>query len=103
MMVLPRIRDWFPDARILGWKYELAGTRDEAFAKAWKQLRDCATDGCVLNGAAYGEGFAFCHADGRVQTCSDTPVLGETLLAWLLSPIAVSAPPVALNPAGRFV
>ncbi len=38
MMVLPRIRDWFPDARILGWKYELAGTRDEAFAKAWKQL-----------------------------------------------------------------
>ena len=99
MKVLPRLRDWFPDARIVGWKYELAGSRDDALAKAWKQLRNCATDACVLNGAAYGEGFAICHTDGRVQTCSNTPALGETLLEWLLAPIPVSAPPVALNPA----
>jgi hypothetical protein len=58
MKVLPKIRGWFPDAQIVGWKYELAGTRDDAFGKAWKQLRDCQTDACVLNGAAYGDGFA---------------------------------------------
>jgi phosphopantothenoylcysteine decarboxylase/phosphopantothenate--cysteine ligase len=83
MKVLPKIRDWFPEARIVGWKYELAGTRDDAFAKAWKQLRDCQTDACVLNGAAYGEGFALCHADGRQQTCLNTPALCEALLNCL--------------------
>ena len=87
--VLPQMRGWFPEARIVGWKYELAGTRDDAFAKAWKQLRDCQTNACVLNGAAYGQGFAFCHADGGIQTCSDTSALCEMLFDWLLhSPAA---------------
>jgi len=97
MKVLPEIRDWFPAARIVGWKYELAGTRDDAFSKTWKQLDDCATDACVLNGAAYGDGFAFCQAGGRVQASSDVPALCETLLEWLLSSFPVSAPKVAHN------
>jgi phosphopantothenoylcysteine synthetase/decarboxylase len=88
--VLPKLRDWFPAARIVGWKYELAGTRDDAFAKAWRQLRDCRTDACVLNGAAYGDGFALCRAGGKVQTCSDRPALCETLLELLMP--SVSAP-----------
>ena len=96
MKILPRLRGWFPDARIVGWKYELAGTRDDAFAKAWKQLRDGQTDTCVLNGAAYGEGFAICHTDGCVQTCSDTPALCEMLFGWLRVPeISSAALPVA--------
>jgi len=97
MKVLPKMRGWFPDARIVGWKYELAGSRDDAFAKAWKQLRDGQTDARVLNGAAYGEGFAICHADGHVQSCSDTPALCETLHELLLSPIPVSTQPPALS------
>jgi len=84
MKVLPRMRGWFPKARIIGWKYDLAGTRADAFGKAWKQLLEYETDACVLNGAAYGEGFAFCDADARVQTCSDTPALCEDILEWLL-------------------
>lgn len=92
MKVLPKLRDWFPDARIVGWKYELAGSRDDAFAKAWKQLRDCATDACVLNGAAYGEGFALCHADGRVETCAETPGLCALLNDWLQGESPVVAP-----------
>jgi phosphopantothenate---cysteine ligase (CTP) len=91
MKVLPQMRGWFPEARVVGWKYELAGTRDDAFAKAWKQLRDCHTDACVLNGKAYGQGFAFCYADGRIQTCFDTPALCETLVDWLMrSPVRPS-------------
>ena len=92
MKVLPRMRDWFPDARIVGWKYELAGSRDDAFAKAWKQLRDCATDASVLNGAAYGEGFALCHADGRVETRAETPGLCALLNDWLQGELPVVAP-----------
>ena len=92
MKVLPRMRDWFPDACIVGWKYELAGSRDDAFAKAWKQLRDCATDACVLNGAAYGEGFALCHADGRVETCAETTGLCALLNDWLQGESPVLAP-----------
>ena len=92
--VLPLMRAWFPEARIVGWKYELAGTRDDAFAKAWKQLRDCRTDACVLNGAAYGDGFALCHQDGRVETCADAADLCALLSDRLrdLSPVAEPFP-----------
>ena len=83
LKVLPRMRGWFPDARIVGWKYELAGPREDAFAKAWNQLRDCQTDACVLNGAAYGDGFALCHAGGQVETADDAPGLCALLGRWL--------------------
>ncbi len=82
--VLPRLRGWFPLARIIGWKYELEGTRDDALNKAWKQLHDCATDACVLNGAAYGPGFALCERNGHVQTCETTPQLCELLADFIL-------------------
>ena len=99
MKILPRLRDWFPDARIVGWKYELAGTRDDAFAKAWKQLRDGQTDTCVLNGAAYGQGFALCQTNGCVQTCSDTLALCEMLSGWLRVPETSSAALPVADPA----
>jgi phosphopantothenoylcysteine synthetase/decarboxylase len=83
LKVLPKLRLWFPHAVIVGWKYELAGTRDDAFAAAWRQLRECDIDACVLNGAAYGRGFAVCHGDGRVQTCIDAVELGPLLLVQL--------------------
>lgn len=81
--VLPMIRAWFPRARIVGWKYELVGSREDAFSKARKQISDCRTDACVLNGAAYGQGFALCLPLGRVQTSADAPALCESLLEWL--------------------
>ena len=81
--VLPKLRGWFAGARIVGWKYELAGTREDAFARAWKQLGDCATDACVLNGAAHGPGFALCRADGTVEACADSAGLAAALLRWL--------------------
>ena len=86
MKVLPRLREWFPKARVVGWKYELAGTREDAFATAWNQLRNCGTDACVLNGTAYGEGFAFCSQNGRVQSCSGTPNLCKLLHDWISTP-----------------
>src|SRR5262245_8829697 len=58
--IISTLRGLFPQATLVGWKYELAGSRQEAFAKAWRQLQENGTDACVLNGRAYGPGFACC-------------------------------------------
>lgn len=55
--VLPRLRGWFPRAWIVGWKYELEGTREDAVEAARTQLAPKRTDATILNGAAYGPGF----------------------------------------------
>ncbi|MEO7932069.1 MAG: phosphopantothenoylcysteine decarboxylase [Chthoniobacterales bacterium] len=56
--VIVKLRRLFPHARITGWKYELSGTTEEASQKAIRQMEECQTDACVLNGAAIGSGFA---------------------------------------------
>jgi phosphopantothenoylcysteine synthetase/decarboxylase len=76
--VLPLMRGWFPDARIVSWKYELDGTRDEALEKAWTQIRDAKSNACVVNGAAYGPGFGFCEGGN----CEEIPSV-EDLCAWI--------------------
>jgi phosphopantothenoylcysteine decarboxylase/phosphopantothenate--cysteine ligase len=81
--VLPLLRGWFPKSRIVGWKYELAGGCGDAFAKAWRQMDDCDTDACVLNGAAYGRGFALCLPSRRFVECADEIALHAGLMRWL--------------------
>lgn len=84
--VLPQLRGWFPGAKIAGWKYELAGTRADAFEAARQQLHEGRTDACVLNGAAYGAGFALCTPDQAVQECADAEALAEALRRWVENP-----------------
>lgn len=55
--ILPRLRGWFPHAWVVGWKYELEGTRENAIEAARTQLTQKRTDLTVVNGAAYGPGF----------------------------------------------
>ena len=86
LKVLPKLRGWFPRARIVGWKYGLVGTRDDACAEAWRQLRETDVDACVLNGAAYGAGFAVCQRPDRVEPRADLPALIEWFRDWLASP-----------------
>jgi phosphopantothenate---cysteine ligase (CTP) len=92
LKVLPKLHLWFPRAVIVGWKYELAGTREDAFAAAWRQLRECDSDACVLNGAAYGAGFAVCEPGARVRPCADTAALTEFFHEWLEEKSALCAP-----------
>jgi phosphopantothenoylcysteine decarboxylase/phosphopantothenate--cysteine ligase len=80
--VLPQLRGWFPAARIAGWKYELAGSQSQAFEKAWQQIRESRTDACVLNGAAYGPGFALCFPNKTHEAFADDVGLIERLLDW---------------------
>jgi phosphopantothenoylcysteine synthetase/decarboxylase len=81
---LPQLRGWFPQAKIVGWKYELEGTRDEAIAKAIRQIREAKSNACVLNGAAYGAGFRFC-AEAAQMELATTQELCAYLINWASS------------------
>lgn len=81
--VLPQLRTWFPAAWIVGWKYELSGDRPAALAAARRQFREAQTDACVLNGRAWGDGFALCEPPDRVEACPDAAALAAALIARL--------------------
>jgi phosphopantothenoylcysteine synthetase/decarboxylase len=61
--ILPRLRGWFPRAWIVGWKYELEGTREGAVESGRTQTAQKYTDATILNGDAYGPGFGLLEAD----------------------------------------
>jgi phosphopantothenoylcysteine synthetase/decarboxylase len=65
--IIAELRDWFPQAHLTGWKFEVDGDRAGVLALGGKQITQCHTDACVLNGPAYGRGFGLL-ADG---TCVD--------------------------------
>jgi phosphopantothenoylcysteine synthetase/decarboxylase len=77
--VLPKIRGWFPSARIIGWKYELDGSREQSLARAAAQIHDARTDACILNGAAYGPGFGILLPGGTLDHFPDKRSLAARL------------------------
>ena len=62
--IIADLRGWFPPATIVGWKYEVDGTREQVIEKASRQIFENQTDACVANGPAYGEGFGLVTPDG---------------------------------------
>lgn len=80
--IIARLREWFPRAFLVGWKYEVEGTRDEVLAKAATQLRVCRTDACVVNGPAWGGGFGVVDRQRTQETAGaeELFVLLDTLL-----------------------
>lgn len=81
--VIASLRDLFPRAVLVGWKHELAGTREEALARARRQLREQHTDACVLNGRAWGSGFALCTLPDQIVEFRDKAQVAEFLPGWL--------------------
>lgn len=77
--IITGLRDWFPKARITGWKYEVDGDRDGVIRASEKQLRECLTDACVANGPAYGEGFGLVRSNGKSRHLSDRTALFRAL------------------------
>jgi phosphopantothenoylcysteine decarboxylase/phosphopantothenate--cysteine ligase len=75
--LLPRLRALFPQAIVVGWKYELDGSREDAVARARGQLASAHTNACVVNGTSYGAGFGFLargsekarHLDTKIELC----------------------------------
>ncbi len=77
--IIERLRDWFPKARLVGWKYELEGDRMHVIAQAERQLEENQTDACVVNGLAYGMGFGIVKGPGRCRHLPDDKALFEAL------------------------
>jgi phosphopantothenoylcysteine synthetase/decarboxylase len=77
--ILPELRAWFPQARIVGWKFEADGARADALKAAKKQITECRTDACVINGPAYGEGFGVLLSNNKAAHVVQSPALFVTL------------------------
>lgn len=77
--IIAELRDWHPRARLVGWKYEVDGTRPDVIALGERQIAECQTDGCVVNGHAYGEGFGLVKSPGNCVHLPDSSALFAVL------------------------
>lgn len=82
--VIRSLRGFFPGSRIVGWKYELDGSPADAIAKGSRQIAENATDACVVNGRAYGDGFAFLQPSGDIVHLANKARLCDFLAAWMV-------------------
>jgi len=84
--LLPGLREWYPNAQIFGWKYEVEGTRKDALDAGWRQLKEARTTGCIVNGPAHGPGFSVLGTHGSVDAAEDITVLLDHLARLLPAP-----------------
>ena len=77
--IISELRGWFPQAQLVGWKYELDGDRALVIDAAMQQLAQNRTDACVVNGAAYGDGFGLVTGAGRCEHLADAAALYQAL------------------------
>ncbi len=76
------LRKLYPATILVGWKYELDGTRTGVLAKAHAQMEECLTDACVVNGPGYGAGFGVVSRQGEKAHLADKPALCQFLVEW---------------------
>jgi phosphopantothenate---cysteine ligase (CTP) len=81
--IISRLRAFFPRALLVGWKYEVDGSREVVIQKAGQQIAENQTNACVANGAAYGSGFGLVTALGKLKHCETTKELFVALEALL--------------------
>ena len=81
--ILSELRGWYSKTKIVGWKFEADGKRDDAIAAARNQITECSTDLCVVNGPAYGEGFGIVGGKGAPGHLATPPVLFDVLEKFL--------------------
>jgi len=77
--IIGELREWFPHAWLVGWKYEVEGGRAGVIQLAERQIADCDTDACVANGPAYGPGFGLVRAGGKLTDLPDAAALFAAL------------------------
>lgn len=80
--LLPELRGLFPNAKIVGWKYELEGNRDTALEKGRQQLSENHSALCVVNGAAFETGFGILNPAGACEDVLTRHELCQSLCLW---------------------
>lgn len=84
--IIRHLREWFPDAKLVGWKFEVEGDRRQVLERARAQVQECRTDACVANGPAYGAGFGLIAETQPPIHLAGKPALFEALGTLLTSP-----------------
>ena len=77
--LITELRGLFPNAKLIGWKFEVDGGHADVIQKAEDQLTDCDTNACVANGPAYGSGFGLVTGVGHCTHLKDTTALFTSL------------------------
>ena len=93
--LIASLRLWFPDAFIVGWKYEVEGDRNAVLAKARHQIAGNNTNACVANGPAYGKGFGVVRGSGEPAHASTSAELFAALARLLRAQHALHEPEAA--------
>ncbi len=79
--IIASLRAWFAEALLVGWKYEVDSDRDSALGRGRAQISENQTNGCVVNGPAYGEGFGWLASDGQAEHLPSQAELVAKLVA----------------------
>jgi len=91
--LIASLRRMFPSSILVGWKYEVDGTAADVAARGRKQMDECLTDACVLNGHAYGSGFGFLSRSDEQTHLPDKAALCRFLIDWAERiPMALATP-----------
>ncbi len=78
--IIRELRQFFPNAIIAGWKYEVDGSRDQVNKAGREQIMEYQTDLCVTNGTAYGNGFGLVQSGiEEIGHVEDKPGLFQLL------------------------
>lgn len=81
--LIGELRRWFPQARLVGWKYEVDGDRTAVIARAKAQIERNLTNACVANGPAYGAGYGLVMESGECEHAPDAPALYRALREFI--------------------
>src|SRR3990167_6008090 len=83
--VIAHLRSWFPSTLLVGWKYEIDGSIEDAHAKAHQQITKYQLDASIVNGKVLGSKFDFIPAVGVVEHLDSKVLLALFLGRWLVS------------------
>ena len=80
--VINKLRVLFPDAYLIGWKYEMEGNHDRIASLGRRQIAEARTNLCVLNGPGWSEdgSFGLVGVDGEVEEARDFVALAAGLM-----------------------
>ena len=83
LKVIAQLRACFPHALLVGWKYEVSGTREEADQKAQQQIEKYQLDASIANGPATTGHFDVMLPDESQHALSSKKDLVRFLARWL--------------------
>ncbi|KAB2643797.1 MAG: DNA/pantothenate metabolism flavoprotein domain protein [Verrucomicrobia bacterium] len=86
--VIAMLRGWFPQTLLIGWKYEVDGTRKEAISQAEQQIQKYHLDASVANGPALENSFEFISSSGMKSDHHSKSMLATFLTTWIEEMIA---------------